>query len=659
MIKLGANVAFFIPLFATLIATQTVQASSMTSLAWLPLLSANVKKLQPDKHCPQNYINGLQVNKTPTLIRSQVQLLNWDLSCPDKQSPVVPTEKQDKQQLIDLVVKQVSTLPDFEMRFNRINLAAKFINKPFSASLSIQKTADNLNATLTSNLLDLQFNLHLPSQQLSIDGVGYLDKVPHYIDVAEAQIDNLNNELVVHYQSNLKQWHQGDFNANWQGTLPELSNDVGLSITGKVDLLKEQISLSRFQVDAKQIDLAITQDTSWKTSSITLSNSQPTDLNYGSLTLENLPLKLSISSSQLLTRVERGESKRIRIDQQKLPPLLMQFSLLGKKSELLVDWNMQLLMQTFSGKLLLKEHISTLHIINNSIDIKSLTVALRSYVDGLDLVEIETGEAEFGVFAEFNHSDKTLSFDSTVFSNEISGKKDDLLFDGVSVNSRLHYAIDAQQNMTIYKDKQQLKIENVFVGIPIQALQIDARIAAFNPVIDHFKARLLGGRIDFDNYRLSAPSKTLVHLSGISLAEIIKYSVYPEIQVQGLIDGRLPLTVTVDGPEIVDGVVSSRSPGGYIRVPENTVIKAMGRANPAFSLTMQLLSNFQFDTMQGKVAYTNDGESDLAIQIKGKSPTVSATQPINFNYSHNENILKLLQSLRFNEELERHIKERY
>ena len=121
----------------------------------------------------------------------------------------------------------------------------------------------------------------------------------------------------------------------------------------------------------------------------------------------------------------------------------------------------------------------------------------------------------------------------------------------------------------------------------------------------------------------------------------------------------LPLTLTREGPEIKDGVIFARVPGGYIKVPENTVIKAMGRGNPTFSFTMKLLSNFQFDTMQGRIGYTSDGESDLKIEIKGISPTVSGTQPINFNYSHNENILKLLKSLRFNEELVRDIKERY
>ena len=72
-----------------------------------------------------------------------------------------------------------------------------------------------------------------------------------------------------------------------------------------------------------------------------------------------------------------------------------------------------------------------------------------------------------------------------------------------------------------------------------------------------------------------------------------------------------------------------------------------------------MLSNLQFDTLQGVIDYAADGESDLKIEMKGINPNVSGTRPVTFNYSHNENILKLLKSLRFNEQLIKQIEERY
>jgi len=323
------------------------------------------------------------------------------------------------------------------------------------------------------------------------------------------------------------------------------------------------------------------------------------------------------------------------------------------------DWQLALLKQVFHGELRLVDNIASLQVDKKILNIKSLLAYLGEYIEQASLIDIESGELSLELNLLYRLAEQSMMFAGTVSSSEIAGKQEDILFDGVEFNSQFNYSIDKQREVTIDKDEQQLKIKNLFIGVPIQALKIDARMQNGEPVIDHFKARLLGGRLDFADFSVNAPSQTTINLSGISLTEIIKYSAYPEIEGKGLIDVQLPLELTDNGPEINAGLISARAPGGYIKVPENTVITAMGRANPAFFLTMQLLSNFQFDTMQGKIAYTSDGESDLNVEIKGISPTVSGTQPINFNYSHSENILKLLQSLRFNDELLRDIEERY
>jgi hypothetical protein len=652
--------------FLISLASQSVQAMSSSNdlyrLDWLPLLSTNIKKLQPDITCPKNTINDLQVNKSGAFIRAQVGKVSWDLDCigtkTDGNTVTSENINSQSEQLLQLF-KQLSELPDFELKFLSINLISRLIKTTFSSSLALQKKLSSISAAVNSKLLDLQLDIDSENKQLTLDLMVRLGELANYFELTEAQSRYLNNDLIVHYQSPFKALHKGEFTIDWSGKLTDISDTASLSIEGHVDLLTSQVVISDLLATAQQVEVPTAEKQSWKTGYIKLKNISPILLNYSSPQIEKLPLSLRIGKSHILTRVERGKSKRIRLDKQSLPPLLLQLDVSGNEGKLLVDWALAMLNQKLRGKVNIKADSVRLEIVDNSINIRELVKASVNYSDNFDSIEIESGEIKLNLSALYQIDNGITVFESSIISNDISGKKEDVLFDGINVNSHFHYHIDAAKKITIIDDQQQVDIQNLFVGIPIQALKVEAKYNAGEPVVQHFKARLLGGRLDFDDFKLNAPSQTLLNLSGISLPEVLKYSAYPEIQTQGILDGMLPLMLTDKGVEISEGLIFARPPGGYIKVPENTVIKAMGRGNPAFSFTMQLLSNFQFDTMQGIIGYTDDGESDLKIEINGISPTVSGTQPINFNYSHNENILKLLQSLRFNEQLERDIKERY
>ena len=665
MINTGRRITFFIILIATLIASTPILASSIESLAWLPLLSANVKKIQPNKACPQNQAIDIKVNKTASVINSSVGKLYWDFDCITvaKSKKVTGTSKalseQDKNKQIQLLIQKLSVLPTFELQLKSINLFSSLLKSRFLGSLSIQKTDFKLSVKLNSDLIKVQSNFDLQTKKLNLDATVELDKLSHYIHLTDVQSRTLNNVLKLNYQSDLNQWHKGDFKVDWQGEVSDFSETATLSMVGKVNLYKTQIILSELLFNAQKVTIPISENQRWNTSYIKLKNTQPVLFNYAESNFDALPLAIRVGKSNLVTNVERGKSKRIRVDKQKLPPLLVQLLVTGNENKLLVDWTSTLLNQKLTGNLQLSPEMLTLKLPQNTIKLGPLVESASNYMSVLDFVEIESGEIKLDLSAQYNIKNEHLSFKSKLSSDEISGKKDNILFDGITLTSHLDYAIDATKKVTVNEDTQKINIENIFVGIPIQALQLDATLNAGKPIVQHFKARLLGGKLDLDDFKVSVPSQTVLNLSGISLAEVIKYSSYPEIQGKAVLDGTFPLMLTTDGLEIENGIIFARAPGGYIKVPENTVIKAMGRGNPAFSFTMQLLSNFQFDTLQGKIGYTNDGESDLKVEIKGISPTVSGAQPVNFNYSHNENILKLLKSLRFNDELVRDIKERY
>ncbi|MCP4324059.1 MAG: hypothetical protein GY787_19810 [Alteromonadales bacterium] len=641
-------------------ASQPTWANSIENLNWLPLLTASMKSFQPDRSCPSNKITDLKVDKQQTKIVSSIGEVIWDINCfESSNNNETALSNKQKSEKISLLLTQLSNLPSFKLDFNAINLVAKMLKRELTSKLSIDKSGSQLVVDINSELLTGQIKLNLHSKRLNVDATVEIDKLSTYIHLSEVQKDYLTSPLTISYHSDLKQWFKGGFSVDWQGTVKDISEDVTVSIAGELNMFTEQLSVTNLSINAKNVTIQLSDSQSWKTGYIKLKTSEPASLDFAKFQLEKLPLQLRTGSSQILTKVERGKSKRIRIDKQKLPPLFLQLAASGKTDDLLVDWRLVLLNQKLQGKLSVTQKLIKLEMVESQINLGSLITSVAKYVEGLDLVVIEKGLIQLDLSSEYDRINKTVSFESRLNSDEIAGKKDDMLFDGLYISSWLHYYIDAQKTITIHEDKQQLKVANLFVGVPIQALQLDAQIAAGKPVVQHFKARLLGGRVDFDDFKLDAPSQTVLNISGVNLSEVIKYSAYPEIGIKGIIDGMLPLTLTTTGPEINDGFIFARPPGGYIKVPKDTVTKAMGGASPALALTLQILSNFQFEAMQGKIGYTSDGESDLKVEIKGISPKVSGINPINFNYSHSENILKLLKSLRFNDELVRDIKERY
>ncbi|PKG39455.1 YdbH domain-containing protein [Psychromonas sp. Urea-02u-13] len=659
MSRLGKGIAFFFLFWGVLLNSRFAVSANIESLNWLPLLTVSMQKLQPNKNCPQNQINDLKVNKKSQQITSSIREVNWDLSCQQSKNTQQDSTSGLDQKEVSSLLKQLALLPAFTLNLKAINLTSALIKTTLSSNLSIKKNASKIFVRFTSDVLEGDISLNLNSKQLSADVRVLLDRLSHYIHLTEQQSRYLNNTLLLRYKSDLNNWSKGRFEVNWQGVLPEITDHAELSMSGEIDLQQSQLILSTFSLNAKQVLMPISETQSWKTGYIKLKSSGPSIFNYAEMAIKHFPMHLRIGSSHLLSKVERGKSKRIRIDKQKLPPIFMQFTASGSGSYLLVDWVLTSLNQKLAGKLTVDPKWVKLQLVENSIDVKSLIESSRSYVDSLGLLDIKKGMIKLDLVAKYQRNNKTIMLESQLLSDAISGVNDNITFDGVIFESHLHYVVNAQSDISILEDKQQLKVANLFVGLPIQAIQIDATLDAGKPVIQHFKARLLGGRLDFDDFKLNAPSQTILNVGGISLAEVIKYSAYPEIKSEAIIDGMLPLTLTEKGPQITEGLIFARPPGGYIKVPESTVVKAVGQGSPAFSLTMQLLSDFQFDTLQGRIGYTSDGESDLNIEIKGISPAISGTQPINFNYSHSENILKLLKSLRFNDELVRDIKERY
>lgn len=628
---------------------------------WPSFLSGKIARLLINQSCPENQIIDINISKDKDNIRGDIATINWDIDCPknsiETSAPPQKNTEQSNESFSELIL-QLRSLPNTDIRIHELTLTQEQLKQPVSFSIAMQKRQQKLHINVKGELFSGILTLNFLDNSLNFESDISLHKITRFIALPESLQSLLSSQFKLAYTSQIESWQQGDILLLATGAIKRLTEKVQTEIKATLDLQKKTLLISQLDAKLSKVSYQISPSQRWETSYIQSSLVQPAELDLTALTVSNLHSQLRVGRSQILTEVKRGKSKRIRIDKQKLPPIFLALEGQASAAQFALDFRLAVLNQSLNGEIRYQNNIVNLVLSEQTLSAPTLATALQDYLANLELLEVQSGEIKAQLLAQYDLNHDHVKIKSQLKAKSIAGQYENILFDGVNVSSDLDYLIDREQ-FAILHDKQQLSIDNLFVGIPIQALELNARMNASEVVIDHFKMRLLGGRIDFDDLALNAPSQTVLNIAGLELSEIIKHSAYPDIDSKGVIDGMLPLALTDKGIMIDNGLVFARPPGGYIKVPANTVVKAMGNGNPAFTLTMQILTNFQFDTLQGVIGYTDDGESEFDLKLKGINPEVTGVQPINFNYTHQENILKLLKSLRFNEQLIRQIKERH
>jgi len=156
---------------------------------------------------------------------------------------------------------------------------------------------------------------------------------------------------------------------------------------------------------------------------------------------------------------------------------------------------------------------------------------------------------------------------------------------------------------------------------------------------------VLGGNISvpiFDYSGEREENKLNVILTGLDLNYIVNLADYPNLLVDGLISGYLPLILRQDRLTIDGGLVAALQPGGSIRYTPSNPIPS---SNPTVQLVNDTLSNYQFETLNTEVYYDENGDLRMQIQLRGTNPNMNAGQAINLNINITDNIPTLLRSL--------------
>jgi hypothetical protein len=185
----------------------------------------------------------------------------------------------------------------------------------------------------------------------------------------------------------------------------------------------------------------------------------------------------------------------------------------------------------------------------------------------------------------------------------------------------------------------------------ISGENVDLRLA-------DIQGQLLDGSLSIDSIALQpeATGISLLRLDNITLDELAQLQSQEGIALQGEVSGRFPLEFDSSGVHVKEGKLYNITPG-FIRIKDNPEVQNLKQSSEQAAQALNLLENLDFEVLNSTVNFTPAGDLTLAVSIEGRNPDID--QAINFNYTHEENLYQLLQSLRLGDKLTEKVQQQY
>jgi len=171
-------------------------------------------------------------------------------------------------------------------------------------------------------------------------------------------------------------------------------------------------------------------------------------------------------------------------------------------------------------------------------------------------------------------------------------------------------------------------------------------------------AEVLGGTMRAPALQWPSPHYQPVLISHIDLTEVaaLQNDPNPTVQLAGRVTGVLPLQLEKNVLALKDGQLTNEGLLS-LKVLPSAGVKAMGQSNLAVQLALDTLSQLTIHDFQAQMNMTPDGWLDARVTIKGVSPQ-QRSRPVVLNYTHRENVVELLRSLRIGDEISKRVLKR-
>ena len=259
--------------------------------------------------------------------------------------------------------------------------------------------------------------------------------------------------------------------------------------------------------------------------------------------------------------------------------------------------------------------------------------------------------ADLGAQFQFVGTTTRLHSNGTITLKNVAATYADYRLKGI--DARTAYQL---VNQDLRVTDAQLHMGEAFVGTEVRS--IDALWRFANGVVSTagIRAELLGGKVSTNafDYRLKPGDADLeVSIDGMQLAELLTLQ-HEDLKGDGVIDGKLPLSVRSNVAEVRGGKVAARPPGGTIAYAKANDY-AGNISQEGFRFAISALSDFHYTRMESSIDYNKEHVLNLGVKLYGHNPTVENGRPINYNLNVGQNVADLLRSLRTADEVSRQL----
>ena len=219
-----------------------------------------------------------------------------------------------------------------------------------------------------------------------------------------------------------------------------------------------------------------------------------------------------------------------------------------------------------------------------------------------------------------------------------------------------------------------LTIQEVNVGIAFEKVKLAGTYTASLKMPNkgvvtwtQAKANIFSGSVVLENNKLNLaklPQQFNVKLKQVQLKDIFAKYPVEGLAANGSIDGYLPVTLLkmkknnneTDIQTVIKNGQLATNGDGYLQF-ENSALKNYVKNNPNMKILTDILKNFHYTKLTGKVDYAND-IAKLGLNIQGSNLDVENGKAVNLNITLEENIAKLMMSLLLSDQISEPIRKR-
>ena len=281
--------------------------------------------------------------------------------------------------------------------------------------------------------------------------------------------------------------------------------------------------------------------------------------------------------------------------------------------------------------------------------------ALKSELPGFDApYDVDDGTFELRLDGGWNVAQATYAAHGRLHVNASRAHYEANAIQGVSADLPI-----AISNDGFSIGANVVTIDSVDVGFPATNVAVDFAVDAGVVHVNDLSGAVLGGRFDakaFEyDFALDKASLT-IDLSDLQLAQVLALE-GGDVRGDGVLDGRLPVTLDGSTVLVTDGRVTARAPGGTLIYKGSAAASLADKSGLAFAL--QALEDFRYDTLDAKVALAADGVLALGVRLQGMNPVVEQGRVIQFNLNVTESLPALLQSLHAADRITERVERRF